>query len=996
MSKKLIYLASMVNVLNLEVCKTYSIRSAGKVSLFRDFVLAVFLSVACSLLTAMPVAYGEEGYALEVNGGAVTINDDEDALRLGSYTYELWLKDLQGPTGSWRNVFCKGPGDSSAGRGPLLALRPDDPGVHFDHSTGSGQSTIDTYEGIPVNEWTHIAIVLTDLDGEQIIYQDGVQAALRDSSNLTDATQSPVLRIGLGANVVLDDFRVWNYARTQAEIQADMNRELSGVEEGLVGYWRFNEGKGTTAYDMSPYENHGTITAATWITEAAPITPGTPPVFASRPTPANGALLADTWVSLVWRPGDLAVSHDVYLGDNFDDVNEAAAETFRGNQVTTFFVVGFPGFPYPDGLVPGTTYYWRIDEVNDTDPNSPWKGDVWSFAVPPRTAYNPEPADGVKFVDPNTELSWTVGFGARLHYVYFGDNFDDVNSADMALPQADATYTPAGPLELEKIYYWRVDESDGITMQKGDVWSFKTLPIVPISDPNLVGWWKLDEGYGAITVDWSGYGNHGVISNTGGGLGESGSVWDTDPERGIVLSFNGNNSTGAYVSAGGIPAMSLTNDFTWTFWTKQHQDQGTAVPGEGNNLILGNRYSYTGANTLEFIKFTPAKFEFYNNDPDYTMTVDYDDIPSAVWIHHAGVKDGTTLTYYRNGIESGTSTITKTIEANPFYMAGEPAGGGWWRGWLSDVHIFNKALTLDEIKLVMRGDPLVAWGPNPRPGSTPYIREATPLSWSAGDNASQHDVYFGTDRGAVADADASDTTGIYRGRQGVTIYTPPNVEWGGGPYYWRIDEYNTDATISKGNVWSFTVADFILIDDFEDYDVGNNEIWWAWIDGLGYASHPTLPAHPGNGTGSMVGDETTGSYMEETIFHGGGKSMPVFYDNNQQGKFKYSEVEKTLSSRRDWTEEGVGVLTIWFRGISDNAAETLYVALNGSAVVSHDNPNAAQIDKWSQWEIDLQAFGINLANVNTMALGLGDRNNPQAGGSGTMYFDDIRLYRPAP
>ena len=105
MSKKLIYLASMVNVLNLDVCKTYYIRSARKVSLLRDFVLAVFLSVACSLLTAMPVAYGEEPYALEVNGGSITIDDDEDVLRLSSYTYEFWMKDLEGPTGSWRNIF---------------------------------------------------------------------------------------------------------------------------------------------------------------------------------------------------------------------------------------------------------------------------------------------------------------------------------------------------------------------------------------------------------------------------------------------------------------------------------------------------------------------------------------------------------------------------------------------------------------------------------------------------------------------------------------------------------------------------------------------------------------------------------------------------------------------------------------------------------------------------------------------------------------------------
>jgi hypothetical protein len=92
-------------------------------------------------------------------------------------------------------------------------------------------------------------------------------------------------------------------------------------------------------------------------------------------------------------------------------------------------------------------------------------------------------------------------------------------------------------------------------------------------------------------------------------------------------------------------------------------------------------------------------------------------------------------------------------------------------------------------------------------------------------------------------------------------------------------------------------------------------------------------------------------------------------------------------------------LTIWFRGDSANAAETLYVALNGSAAVSHDNPDAAQITAWTEWTIDLQAFadqGVNLANVNTITLGLGNRNNPVAGGAGMMYFDDIRLYAPAP
>jgi hypothetical protein len=94
---------------------------------------------------------------------------------------------------------------------------------------------------------------------------------------------------------------------------------------------------------------------------------------------------------------------------------------------------------------------------------------------------------------------------------------------------------------------------------------------------------------------------------------------------------------------------------------------------------------------------------------------------------------------------------------------------------------------------------------------------------------------------------------------------------------------------------------------------------------------------------------------------------------------------------QQWTNQDIG--------ITSNDAEPMYVVLNGNAVVTHDNPNAIQIETWTEWTIDLQAFadqGVNLANVNSITLGLGNRNNSQPGGSGLMYFDDIRLYRPAP
>jgi len=201
---------------------------------------------------------------------------------------------------------------------------------------------------------------------------------------------------------------------------------------------------------------------------------GEVPPYAWGPEPTDGTLHMDTWINLSWKPGPDAVSHDVYLGDIYDDVNDGTGDTFRGNQTTLFYVAGFPGFAYPEGLVPGTTYYWRIDEVNEANPASPWKGPVWSFSIPPKTAYNPDPADGAEFVDPNDpKLSWTPGFGAKLHTIYFGDNFDEVNNATGGFPQGFTVYAP-GPLELEKVYYWRIDEFDAVETYKGDVWSFTT------------------------------------------------------------------------------------------------------------------------------------------------------------------------------------------------------------------------------------------------------------------------------------------------------------------------------------------------------------------------------------------------------------------------------------------------------------------------------------------------------------------------------------------
>jgi hypothetical protein len=221
------------------------------------------------------------------------------------------------------------------------------------------------------------------------------------------------------------------------------------------------------------------------------------------------------------------------------------------------------------------------------------------------------------------------------------------------------------------------------------------------ADPNLIGWWPLNEGSGDVVTDLSGGGNDGTIQNAdAGGLGDGGSVWVDDPERGTVISFNG-TAEGAFVRAGDIPQMTLTNDFTWAFWAK-HSAENTA----DNDIILGNRMDENKVDFVprQFIKFTPTKFEWHMNG-NGDDNLDYDDIPADVWIHHAVVKTADQLTYYRNGIKASSGTFTQPLDfPQPLFFGGdnEAAEGENWSGLMSEVRIYNRALTGLEILAVKK------------------------------------------------------------------------------------------------------------------------------------------------------------------------------------------------------------------------------------------------------------------------------------------------------
>ena len=476
------------------------------------------------------------------------------------------------------------------------------------------------------------------------------------------------------------------------------------------------------------------------------------PLTAFNPSPADGALHQAAQAHLQWTAGATAASHNVYFGDNFNDVEAGTGGTFQGNQTSTSFDVGLIGQPFPNGLVSGTTYYWRIDEVG-SDGWSIHTGNVWSFTTAPVNAYDPNPLDGSKFVDRNITLSWTTGFGDVSHNVYFGENFDDVNDGTGGTFQGNQQETafnvripyPNG-LASDTTSFWRIDEveADSQTIHKGGVWSFTaTLP-----------------GLGSITLEkWNNI--YGSDLNT---LKNHWSYPDNPDETWVISQFDSgielDENYGGRIH--GWLYAPLTGDYT--FWICSDDDGelwlSTDDSPENTELIA---YVSGWAPPYSWNKFTSQESNpvlLKAGDKYYIM---------AIW------KEGDTGDHCQVAWQGPGIPTRMIIPGN--YLSTEPVGT------------------------------------YPKPDNGASIGNKTPtLSWAPSRTGVKYDVYLGTNLDLVTYADRWDASSIYRGRFEENSYTTDELE-AGHTYYWRIDEVEADGmTIYKGTIWSFTVIDAVTVE----------------------------------------------------------------------------------------------------------------------------------------------------------------------------------------
>ncbi|MCH7556076.1 MAG: hypothetical protein IIB56_01320 [Planctomycetes bacterium] len=311
-------------------------------------------------------------------------------------------------------------------------------------------------------------------------------------------------------------------------------------------------------------------------------------------------------------------------------------------------------------------------------------------------------------------------------------------------------------------------------------------------DPDLVGWWRLDEGSGTIAKDSSGNGNNGTLEG--------------NPQRvagkiGGALKFDGDDDqiTLKY------PLTVGSSSNTVAAWIKVPLAGTEGLDAsERVGIVLGS-YNDSPNTNWELHAAGQMRLWWNGGQIDHRGTTDLRD---NTWHHITWVRDKATnanYMYIDGQLETTIATLGTDLTFNTTHKIGGDNRGSPpnFHGLLDDVQIYSRALTQEDIQEVMIGiPPGSASNSSPANKATDVPRDVV-LSWTPGEFAAPtdgHKVYFGDNFNDVNDA-------IGGVAQGANSYTPAQRLDFGTTYYWRVDEVNAPPTSQiefKGNVWQFT------------------------------------------------------------------------------------------------------------------------------------------------------------------------------------------------
>jgi hypothetical protein len=734
----------------------------------------------------------------------------------------------------------------------------------------------------------------------------------------------------------------------------------------------------------------------------------TSPDLASNPIPEDEAADVSRDLILSWTPGETAQTHDVYLGTVFDDVNDAD----RNNPLDVLLIQNHDANTYEPGrLELGRMHYWRIDEVEAGDATI-HTGDIWSFTVEP-FAYPIEnitvtASSSVEEKEPeNTVNGSGLDESGLLH--------NNIGNGNMWLSAPDGNQPTWIEFEFDKAYklhemwVWNSNESLEPVIGIG----FKDVTIeysTDGTDYTILGTThEFARASGAndyahnTTIDFGNvpakYVRLTANSNWGGLLNQYGlsevrflhkpvhanepspDIGATDIALDVIVGWRAGREAAEHnvyfsedeqaVIDGTVDVTTVNDtsygpldlDLSKTYYWRIDEVNNTETP----STWQGDVWDFT---TQEY--FVVDDFEDYNDyEPDRIFdtwvdgwnittngsTIGYPDPVFAddehfvetsivnsgsqsmpyLFDNSVGNSEATLpLNSHRNWAEKGIGSLTLWFRGNPAGFVEDPAGTYTMSGAGTDI-----TGTSDEFRYAYKslsGPGTITAKVESVENTNEWAKAGVMIRQSLEPESAHAMAFVTPEQGVVFEyrpGAVQDNVGAAGQQTGITA-----------PHWVRLER---DAA---GNFTAYHSADGV---SWEALDTPQ-PISMSSSVYIGLA----LTSHNANETCTAVfsGVETTGTVSPQT-----------------------------------WTQQAIGV------DMPTSDAVRMYVVLNSSAVVYNDNPDASQIDEWIEWNIDLQEFadqGVDLTDVDTLGIGFGDRSNPQLGGSGTVYFDDIRLYPARP
>jgi len=248
-----------------------------------------FLGIPLLLLAFAPNAHAQAGGSALLLDGVddyVSVADTGSFDFNNAFTIEAWVKPLSlaGPVTAKaivQGAFTEPP--FTGGSWVMLLGLSDYSQWGLSVCVPECESALSGSGNLQVGVWQHLA---GTYDGTNITtYKNGVLVASTPwSGNVGDVNFVLIGIWDISFKGLIDEVRIWKTSRTQAEIQSTMNQPLAGNETGLVGYWPFNEGSGTSANDRSGHGNVGILknfnfdNTSGWVSSDAPLVVSVPGV----------------------------------------------------------------------------------------------------------------------------------------------------------------------------------------------------------------------------------------------------------------------------------------------------------------------------------------------------------------------------------------------------------------------------------------------------------------------------------------------------------------------------------------------------------------------------------------------------------------------------------------------------------------------------------------------------------------------------------------------